>query len=74
MDVNGVVLYLLEKNKKGVFSLDKTIYEKIHTDIDDAHFLGDTLTSIRVPESVAQGNQGFSDKQDTISLQGTNAK
>ena len=46
MDCNGAILYTVEKNKKGKYAFEKTAYETIHTAINDAHFLGDTLTSL----------------------------
>jgi predicted CXXCH cytochrome family protein len=60
-DNNGTVLYVIEKNKKGKYVFDKTAYETVHTAINDAHFLGDTVVtpytrnlngSINIPETV----------------------
>ncbi len=45
MDNNGTLLYVIEKNRKDKYVFDKANYEAVHTAMNDARFLGDTLTS-----------------------------
>jgi outer membrane protein OmpA-like peptidoglycan-associated protein len=45
MDNNGFVLYVVEKGKKGKYIFDKLAYETVHTAINDAHFLGDSVVT-----------------------------
>jgi len=52
MDNNGAVLYMFGKNKMGKYVFDKEAYETVHTAINDAHFLGDTLKSTYEPDHV----------------------
>ena len=45
LDRNGKLLYVIEKNKKELYLFDKAAYENVHTLINDAHFLGDSVRS-----------------------------
>jgi len=52
MDNNGVVLYVINKNKADKYVLDKNAYETVHGTINDAYILGDTLVSVAVSSDV----------------------
>jgi predicted CXXCH cytochrome family protein len=65
MDNNGLVLFVLEKNKQGKYIFDKASYETVHIAINDAHFLGDTLSAgIALGSSIAVN---LDQKKETIS-------
>jgi len=49
MDNNGAVLFVFAKDKMEKYVFDKDAYETVHTAINDAHFLGDTLKSTYAP-------------------------
>jgi len=51
-DNNGNLLYVIQKNRKGVYPFDKNAYETVHSAINDAHFLGDTTVRTVVPGNV----------------------